>query len=180
MSVQEEHEQTPLVVISNYGTQETPAAEEEEEKDHEAILFGTALHYGLEMLGGFDEVSLLSAMVSMKNKFGQQLSHVNIEEIESRISSLIHDATFQDLLEGAKIRKEQSLSYDGEIKQIDLLLEYEEHYLVIDYKSSRKYALKHQNQVGYYKKAIANITGKRTEGMIIYLLEDEIDTLILK
>jgi hypothetical protein len=40
--------------------------------------------------------------------------------------------------------------------------------------------LKHENQVRHYQKAIANITGKRTEGMIIYLLEEEIDTLSLK
>ena len=66
------------------------------------------------------------------------------------------------------------MSFEGELKQIDLLLEYEDHNLVIDYKSSKKYAVKHQNQVGYYKKAIAKITAKRTEGMIIYLLEDEI------
>ena len=33
---------------------------------------------------------------------------------------------------------------------------------------------KHQKQVEYYQKAITEITGKRTEGMLIYLLEDEI------
>ena len=66
------------------------------------------------------------------------------------------------------------------MKQIDLLLEYEGHCLVIDYKSSKKYALKHQNQVRYYQKAIQTISGKRTEGMIIYLLEDEISIKNLK
>ena len=44
------------VTFSNYGTQETPEYDDEEEKDYEAILFGTALHYGLEMLGDFDYV----------------------------------------------------------------------------------------------------------------------------
>jgi exodeoxyribonuclease V beta subunit len=47
--------------------------------------------------------------------------------------------------------------------------------MVIDYKSSKKFNIKHQNQVNFYKKAIENITGKRTEGMIVYLLGDEIN-----
>jgi len=167
------------VTISNYGTQEVSTHEEDEEKDYEAILFGTALHYVLEMLGGFDEMSLRSAMISLQNRYGQQLDVDSIDQIEQRIENLIHNKDFQKILNGAKVSKEQSLSFEGELKQIDLLLEYDDHCLVVDYKSSKKYALKHQNQVGYYKKAIANITGKRTEGMIVYLLEEGIELLTL-
>ncbi|MCF6243711.1 MAG: RecB-like helicase [Sulfurovum sp.] len=170
----------PATVITNYGTQETPEHEDEEEKDYEAILFGTALHYALEMLGGFDEVSLKASMTALQNRYGQQLDDIRIAEIKKRVRSLIENAEFQALLVGATIRKEQSLSYEGELKQIDLLLEYEEHNLVIDYKSSKKYGLKHQSQVGYYKKAINNITGKRTEGIVVYLLNEEIELLNLK
>ena len=166
--------------ISNYGTQEILSNEEEEEKDYEAILFGTALHYTLEMLGAFDEESLGSAMISLKNRYGQLLPDTSIEEIEDRIKNLIENKVFQQILDGAKVTKEQSLSFEGELKQIDLLLEYDDHSLVVDYKSSKKYALKHQNQVRYYQKAIHNITGKRTEGMIIYLLEEEIEAETLK
>ena len=168
------------VIISNYGTQEVSTHEDEEEKDYEAILFGSALHYTLEMLGGFDDISLVSAMISLQNRYGQQLTTESINQIEQRIKNLIKDASFQKILTGAKVSKEQSLSFEGELKQIDLLLEYDDHCLVVDYKSSKKYALKHQNQVAYYKKAIANITGKRTEGMIVYLLEEGIEVLILK
>ena len=95
VSVQEEQEQGASVVISNYGTQETLKQEEEEEKDYEAILFGTALHYGLEMLGTFDEASVSVAMTALQNKFGQQLSHTQLVEIEKRISSLIADQSFK-------------------------------------------------------------------------------------
>jgi len=133
------------------------------------------LHYALEMLGSFDEVNLRSAMISLQNRYGQQLDVDSIEQIEQRVKNLIEDKVFQQILDGAKISKEQSLSFEGELKQIDLLLEYDDHCLVVDYKSSKKYALKHQNQVGYYKKAIANITGKRTEGMIVYLLDEGIE-----
>jgi exodeoxyribonuclease V beta subunit len=167
------------VTITNYGTQETPEHEDEEEKDYEAILFGTALHYALEMLGAFDEASVKVAMTALQNKYGQQLSQQSIVEIEKRVNALVVNTEFQARLNGAKVRKEQSLSFEGELKQIDLLLEYEDYNLVIDYKSSKKYGLKHQSQVGYYKKAIGNITGKRTEGMVVYLLNEGIELLNL-
>jgi exodeoxyribonuclease V beta subunit len=77
------------------------------------------------------------------------------------------------------VSKEQSLSYEGQLKQIDLLLEYEEKCMVIDYKSSKKYAEKHKNQVSFYQKSIEKITQKPTLGAIVYLLEDEISVLIL-
>lgn len=167
------------VTVSHYGIQETLKHEEDEEKDYEAILFGTALHYTLEMLGNFDEVSLVEAMISLQNRYGQQLSVQSITEIEGRVKHLIAHEAFQQILHGAKISKEQSLSFEGELKQIDLLLEYETHHLVIDYKSSKRYALKHKNQVRYYQKAIENITGKKTEGMIIYLEEEGIELINL-
>jgi len=163
------------ITLTNYGTQETPEREDEEEKDYEAILFGTSLHYALEMLGGFDEVSITQAMTALRNKYGQQLTQASIEQIQNRVTQLVTHTAFVNLLEGAKVRKEQSLSYEGELKQIDLLLEYEYHNLVIDYKSSKKYALKHQKQVGYYKKAIAGIMGKKTEGIVLYLLDEGIE-----
>ena len=163
------------VVISNYGTQEVLKQEEEGEKDYEAILFGTALHYVLEMLGAFDEVSLVHAITALQNKYGQQLSKTSIDQIRERVSALINHIDFLNLLEGAKVSKEQSLSFEGELKQIDLLLMYHDYNVVVDYKSSKKYALKHQQQVGYYKKAIANITGKKTLGMIVYLLDGGIE-----
>jgi len=179
VSIQKEQEQTSHVVITNYGTQEVKKEKEEEEKDHEAILFGTALHYALEMLGAFDEASLDTAMNALQNRYGQVLSSVQIEEIRDRILRLVSDSHFQTLLEGASLSKEQSLSFNGELKQIDLLLEYDNSYLVVDYKSSKKFNIKHQNQVNFYKKAIENITSKPTSGAIIYLLEKEIDVQIL-
>jgi len=180
LSAQEEHKKISPVIISNYGTQEVSTHEEEEEKDYEAILFGTALHYTLEMLGTFDEESLGFAMISLQNRYGQQLTDSSIQQIEDRIKNLIEHNEFQHILDGAKITKEQSLSFEGELKQIDLLLEYDDFCLVVDYKSSKKYALKHQKQVGYYQKAIRKITGKRTKGMIIYLTEEEIEIVTLK
>jgi len=179
LSVEKEQEQVVPVVISNYGTQEVATKEEDSEKDHEAILFGTALHYTLEMLATFDEESIANAMNALQNRYGQVLSSNQIEEINERMLRLVSNNDFNALLEGATLSKEQSLSFNGELKQIDLLLEYDESYMVIDYKSSKKFNLKHQNQVNFYKKAIENITRKPTSGAIVYLLEEEISIQIL-
>ena len=167
----ESHFKEQEISITNYGIQERVKNEDDEAKDYEAILFGTALHYTLEMLGSFSLDSLKVSMVSLKNRYGGVLQEHSIREIELRVKSLIENSDFKKLLEGANIRKEQSLSFDGELKQIDLLLEYEDSYLVIDYKSSKKHTLKHQQQVAYYKKAIGEITGKTTNALVVYVLE---------
>ncbi|MBD3789267.1 MAG: RecB-like helicase [Campylobacterales bacterium] len=167
------------ITISNYGIQEMIKREDEEEKDYEALLFGKALHYGLEMLESFEKESIPASMTAVRNRFGRHLSLENMEQIQGRIERLIKHHPFKDLLANAKVMKELSLGFDGELKQVDLLLEYENEYLVIDYKSSKKQSQKHQNQVAYYQKSIQGITHKPTKGMIIYLLENEIETLSL-
>jgi exodeoxyribonuclease V beta subunit len=167
--------------LSYYGTQKIKESEaDEEEKDRAAILFGTALHYALEMMGGFAVQYLAEAMEAVKNRYGVLLGAEALADIESRIGRLIADDTFQKMLAGAQVGKEKALSYRGEMKQIDLLLQYEDHNAVVDYKSSRKMMQKHQNQVNYYMQAIAKLTGKRTEGVIIYLEKEGISYINLK
>jgi exodeoxyribonuclease V beta subunit len=165
----------PTIDISNYGTQEIERdINRDDKKDQDAIIFGTALHYLLEMLGNFDKDSLDMAMTSMLNRYGRILSQATLNDIYNRANLLINDTKFQKMLIGADIKKEQSISFDNEIKQIDLLLEYRDYSLVVDYKSSQKYQHSHIKQVNYYQKAIENITKKTTKGMIIYLLENDI------
>jgi exodeoxyribonuclease V beta subunit len=161
------------ITLSHYGTQERIKSLEED-KDYEAILFGTALHYALEMLGDFSIEALGTAQTALQNRFGQHLSAPKIKEIMLRIECLLREEKFQTVLKNAKIHKEKSLSFEGELKQIDLLLEYPEEMLVIEYKSSQKYKMKHQQQVAYYKKAIEGITHKPTRGIVIYILKDKI------
>ncbi|HHH19701.1 MAG TPA: RecB-like helicase [Campylobacterales bacterium] len=169
-------EDHPPTTITHYGVQEVATSEDEEEKDYEAILFGMALHYTLEMMGEFTLESLSEALIATQNRYGLMVTAQKLQAIEYRVQSLLEHPAFQSLLsEALSINKEQSLSFEEEFKQIDLLLEYDEHCVVIDYKSSKKYHLKHCAQVGYYKKAIYNITGKFTQGVIVYLLDEGIE-----
>lgn len=163
------------LILSHYGTQEVATEEESEEKDYGAMLFGTALHYTLEMMGSFDASSLSTALISLQNRYGLQLESEQIEQISERIRMLIGNERFLRVLDGARISKERSLVFDGELRQIDLLLEYEDECIVVDYKSSKKYHLKHHEQVQKYKEAIEKLTSKPTKGLIIYLLDETIE-----
>lgn len=161
--------------ITHYGTQELNKEEEEEEKDYDAILFGTALHYTLEMMSSFSLMGMAEAMTATKNRYGLLLTHQQLQAIKKRVLELVTNQQFQRLLIDARLSKEQSLVFEDELKQIDLLLEYEEKCVVLEYKSSKKYHLKHIAQVKQYKKAIQSIVGKPTTGILVYLLEERVE-----
>jgi exodeoxyribonuclease V beta subunit len=161
--------------ITHYGTQDLNKEEDDEEKDYDAILFGTALHYTLEMMSSFSLMGMAEAMAATKNRYGLLLTTQKLEEIKKRVLDLVTNSHFQKLLEGANVSNEQSLSFEDELKQVDLLLEYENKCVVLDYKSSKKYHLKHVSQVRHYKKAIQSIVGKPTTGVLVYLLEDGVE-----
>ena len=90
---------------------------------------------------------------------------------------LISCKAFLDLIEGAKVYKEQPLIYQKERKQIDLLLEFPDRIIVIDYKSSKKQSVKHQAQVKLYQEALAQIYALPVEAYICYLQNDGIELL---
>ena len=102
------------ITITHYGVQEIIKPEEEEEKDYEAMLFGTVLHYVLEMMSTFSIMGLADAMTATKNRYGQQLTSERFEEIKIRVLELVTNDRFQKLLEGAKKSNEQALSFNEE------------------------------------------------------------------
>jgi exodeoxyribonuclease V beta subunit len=172
---QKKREVLPKRTIMNYGLQEVKSESEEEEKEYAALLFGTALHYTLEMLATFTKESLGEALVATQNRYGERLNSKQLKEIEKRTTLLLEEATFRSYLKDANIHKEQPFSFHGEQRQVDLLLEYQETAMVCDYKSSKKYALKHQQQVGAYMEAMGAILNKPTKGMIVYLLGEGVE-----
>ena len=160
-----------------YGYDPKPPKDEMQEYDYEAILFGMALHYALEMLAKFEIEAIPSAIEAMRNKYGSRLSTPQIREIQRRISMLVGDECFLEMLDGAIISREQPISYRGEKKQIDLLLEYPDKAIVVDYKSSDKYTAHHHTQVQHYLEAIQGILDKPTAGYVIYLLPQTVRCL---
>ncbi len=165
--------------MSHYGIQEIKAAETDSVAAFEAKLFGTALHFCLEMLESFDPSSLECAMQTVYHRYGRILGEDQLIMIKERIDKLIAHEPFAALLHGALLRREQPLSYQGELKKIDLLLEYEDRYMVVDYKSSPKEQSKHIKQVEEYCRAVAEMTHKPTGGSVLYLLHDKIEIVSL-
>ncbi len=160
--------------LENYGTQEVSNRDEIEDK--KAINFGIAMHYTLEMLRDFTSSSIEDAIEASKNRYGLDLTNDEFIDIKDRVTNLISNSKFKEIIDGAiDITKEQSISFNGKVKQIDLLIEYSDSYLVIDYKSSKKSNLKYKSQVRGYMRAITAITKKETDGLIIYLLKDRIE-----
>ena len=155
-----------------YGTQGDLLSQAKiEEEDHKAIEFGLALHYTLEMMPSFDKESMAKGLSIAQNKFGSVLSVAEFDSIKQRISFLVEDEGFQSLSEG-RVHKEKAISYNKELRYIDLLIEKEDEWVIIDYKSSMSYTTSHLKQVNFYKKAIKEITGEAVRGYIAYLLEE--------
>jgi len=159
------------VELKYYGKQELPKTKQLLTKD---TIFGLATHYLLEVIEDFSLEFLDRAVVATKNRFYSQLEESEFLDIENRVKMLLQNRTFLDLIDGAKISKEQPLSFNGELKQIDLLLDYGNSLMVVDYKTSTLQDYKHFAQVKNYKMALSLITKREVRGVIIYLLEDKI------
>jgi len=142
--------------------------------DYAAVQFGLALHYTLEMMGNFDSFSMKSALESARNRYGATLHAGAMEEIEKRLSRLLEDEVFKNLTQGVRY-KEQMIRYKGNLGVIDLLVEQETGWVIIDYKSGREEEEKHQDQVNRYREAIRSATSKDAQGYLCYLLEDRVE-----
>jgi len=147
--------------------------EDQTQEDLKSINFGLAMHYMLEMLEDFTPKSIPHAKNMMLNKYGHILDNDEISDIQNRIEMLLDFKNFIKLTKG-RCYKEKALKYNNNLKYVDLLIENNDTWTVIDYKSSISFAQHHQKQVKYYTKAISNITNTQTNGYVCYLLKDEI------
>jgi exodeoxyribonuclease V beta subunit len=82
----------------------------------------------------------------------------------------------QEIVKDGEYFKEQSLMFDKSIKILDLLIKKDNEYLICDYKTTTAKSSEHKSQVGFYKKAIENITkSDDVKSFIIYLQKDIIE-----
>ncbi|WP_457749887.1 RecB-like helicase [Sulfurimonas sp.] len=158
-----------------YGTQsDLLALETHEEEDLQAVNFGIALHYMLEMMHDFTPASLARAKDMMLNKYGFMLEESEIFDIEQRVRRLLSSQEFLELTQG-ECYKEKALRYKNNLRYLDLLVKQEDgKYNIIDYKSAMNFTAEHVKQVRYYIKAVQEITGKKADGYICYVLADRV------
>ncbi|MDD3324444.1 MAG: RecB-like helicase [Sulfurospirillaceae bacterium] len=173
------YEEIEILPPKKHGIQELHVEQEKDEISHdvEAIEFGLALHFMLEMMGDFSVLSLDSAYEALKNRYAKTLHVEHLEDIFARVSRLIRDDIFKKLILDAQILKEQPLVYNQQRKQIDLLLVKSDEIVIIDYKSSKAQKHLHLEQVGLYKNALKRIDARTIRAFICYLAKDEIEFL---
>lgn len=140
----------------------------------ESALFGTAMHYFLEMLGGFESEFTQTAATATKNKFGANLDFNSLKIIKNSVELLIKNPEFIALTAGKTLLKEQNVAYDGKISRFDLLCISDTEIIVIDYKTSQNLSQEHEEQVKNYIKILREIyPNSLVRGAIAYLLANE-------
>ncbi|WP_107811587.1 RecB-like helicase [Campylobacter concisus] len=144
-------------------------------KNLEAIYFGLAFHYLLEMSERFDENSLLKAKSLMLNKFYKFLSPDRLEDAFKRAKMLINEPKFLKCIKNKEIYKEQPFKVKNELKQMDLFCIGESEICVIDYKTTDKNIEENKKQVGEYKEALSKFYPKHSIiAVIFYALDGKI------
>jgi len=143
----------------NYGQQSELIKEEhnEDEIDQHAIEFGLALHYTMEMLASFSDSAVDEALSVTMNRYGAYLDASDFESIKKRVLLLLNDEKFKRLSSGV-VTKERAISYKGELRYIDLLVQQDDAWVIMDYKSAESHSEQYHKQVGFYKQAVAGIT----------------------
>ncbi len=164
----DDFEYQPIILGSDDIKIENLSKEEQKERD-----IGIALHYMLENLD-FETKDITSAYWSMKNRFFKILKGEDFEQVKIKVVKILENKEFMKLIKGAKLYKELPLIYKGEKKQLDLLIEKDDRFIVVDYKSSEYFQKKHLYQIKEYQQIISNLYKKRVDAYLIYF-HDQID-----
>jgi len=161
------------------GIQELTSNKNEEKTTNiKAKYFGLATHYCLEMMLEFNIKSLDFSIKLVKSKYNSYLLNSDFNNIYNRVLMLINNSEFKAIIKDSKYTKEQSIIYNKEIKIIDLLIQKNSEYIIVDYKTSKEKNDSHIKQVNLYKKAIKDIVKENTvKSYLVYLKEDNIDIL---
>ena len=162
----------------HFGYQDKEKSTLEDKENIKARYFGIATHYCLEMMRAFDTVSLDKSILIVKNKFGNFLDEKEFDDVYRRVEHLINNVQFQDIVLNSSFTKEQSLMFNGEHKIIDLLVQKDDEYVVIDYKTTYEQSTSHIKQVQNYVNAIKDIAKiDNVKGHIVYLHKSSVEIL---
>ncbi|WP_297440695.1 RecB-like helicase [Sulfurimonas sp.] len=156
-----------------YGTQSDLLSMENEVEDNlQAINFGIAMHYMLEMMSEFTLNAVENAKDMMLNKYGFLLDDAEVVDLVHRVKMLVEDEEFLDLIEG-KHYKEKAIKDKSKLRYLDLLVEKaDDSFHVIDYKSAKSFEDKYHKQLTTYMHSAKKATQKQTRGFLVYLLPD--------
>ena len=142
----------------------------------EEFHFGNAFHFCMQNLRLPKGENLEHIKQKAKDKFRHFLSEDEFNTLFKRVQNLLKNEEFQALLQGKKLLKEQPLSFNGELKRLDLLAFDEKEALIIDYKTG-EFNAKNGEQITLYKQAIEEILKKQNTRAFLIYCQDEIQIL---
>lgn len=126
-------------------------------EEKENIDFGLELHYILELL-------------DLKNP---NLDELNLgPKLHGKIESFLNSKLLENIRD-AKIYKEHEFIYNDSHGVIDLILEYDDYIVVIDYKTKNIDDEAYFTQVQGYKKYLEMKTGKKVYGYLYSLIDEK-------
>ena len=123
----------------------------------------------------FELESFYRALPFVYQKFGAILTQEQLRSLEKRIQMLLANPFFIVLTQNKQIQKEAAITYDGNIKIIDLLIVENDCCRVFDYKTTSQKHRSHAMQVADYKNSITHVMQKRTHGYLVYLFETHVE-----
>ncbi|MDR3345798.1 MAG: RecB-like helicase [Campylobacteraceae bacterium] len=163
----------------SFGRQNAPKDESKIEGSLENVHFGLALHFTLEMMSSYDVCELENALFFTKNRYGSLMGSEAFLSIRKRILSLVNNEKFISIIASGKVLKEQPYIFEGNRRQMDIMVECAEKNIIIDYKSSFFTHSSHIEQVREYKNALEIIGKKSVEAYLCYLHEDKTEIISL-
>ena len=128
-------------------------------EDKKNMEFGTLLHHYLEQLD-FQNMEEEYERYQVSSFFKQKMSALLKMPFLRQYKNLYKEYSFIE-------------PDTGQLGIIDLLIETEDKFIIVDYKTKEIDKESYKNQVNGYKKYIQNLTGKRTEGYLYSLLDEQ-------
>lgn len=166
----------------NISKQKITEISNKKELNFKYALFGTALHFMIEMMDKFNEENLENAYILLENRYGSALSENEMQDIKCRVNLLIKNDNFLNLINDSILLKEQDYIFETVLKRIDLLAinEKTKEIYIFDYKSSKNILDENIVQVKNYVQNLQNICLKyKISGYLVFLLQENCELKIV-
>jgi ATP-dependent exoDNAse (exonuclease V) beta subunit len=125
------------------------------------ILFHQVVANALTLSGAQDAIRILAEE--------GHVEQTGANELNAMVKTLYESEEYNRLAAGASRLAERELLFDGKIIRPDLVLMHEDKAIVVDYKTGSESEEENVAQVAQYMRAVADATGKPTDGFLVYL-----------
>ncbi|UCG77446.1 MAG: UvrD-helicase domain-containing protein [Nitrospirota bacterium] len=174
-------ETVDFIMSVKKGPEKSDTEEEERSglsyENFRARRFGIAFHYAMESMRSYNKGSIADSIRRVKQRFGPELSEHDISSIETRISLLLDNDQFMDLMKGARTLRELTYLEEGKTWIADMVVIRSDNIVIVDFKTGFESDLikKYEGQVKRYCELAAGESGLSAEGYICFALDDKID-----